>query len=95
MATPSASKTATASSTDAESECVECVSGKAQAEAKAAATSSANDGLQLGDCAPLYKRWAECVEKSGGQAKACRTEMTEFRACHADKLAAAAASSKP
>ena len=37
----------------------------------------------LGDCQPLYKRWADCVAENGGTgAKECVTALKEFRACH-------------
>ena len=63
-------------------ECVDCQDAKTQAEAKATATSSDDDGLNLGVCAPLYRQWADCVERERGQAKACAAVLKEFRACH-------------
>lgn len=62
-------------------ECVECTASKTQAEAKEAATSK-DDGLQLRECAPLYRKWADCVRDEKGQAKACVAVLEEFKACH-------------
>jgi len=63
-------------------DCPECQEQKTEAAAKAKATPPANDGLRLGVCAPLYERWAECVEREQGQAKACANVLKEFRECH-------------
>ena len=62
--------------------CVDCDNAKSEAEAKAAATAVGKDGLNLGDCQEVYKRWAKCIEENQGQAKACKTVMDEFKACH-------------
>ena len=64
-------------------DCPECVEQKSEAEARAKAT-TASDGLRLGECAPLYQRWADCVEREQGQAKACAAVLKEFRVCHAE-----------
>jgi hypothetical protein len=66
--------------------CVDCQGAKQEAQAKAAAPQSADDGLRLGDCAPLYREWADCVEREAGQAKACAAVLKEFRACHQQRL---------
>ena len=71
-----------------DADCPECVQGKVQAESKAAAT-TAEDGLRLGTCAPVYKVWADCIEQHNGQAKECLASMKEFRKCHADLLKSA------
>ena len=68
--------------------CVDCDNAKSEAEAKAAATSAGKDGLNLGDCQEVYKRWANCIEENGGQAKACKSVMDEFKACHRSMAAA-------
>ena len=65
--------------------CVDCQKGKAEAEAKAAA-SSGDDGLNLGACAKSYRAWADCVEREQGQAKKCASVLKEFRECHAANL---------
>ena len=44
---------------------------------------AAGDHLQLGECAPVYKAWAKCVEANAGQAKACAESLREFQKCHA------------
>ena len=62
-------------------DCPECSDAKASAEAKAAATTK-EDGLQLRQCTPLYRAWAECVKEQKGQAKACAAVLDEFKACH-------------
>eukprot|EP00327_Prymnesium_parvum_P010369 CAMPEP_0184379816 /NCGR_PEP_ID=MMETSP0007-20130409/4194_1 /TAXON_ID=97485 /ORGANISM="Prymnesium parvum, Strain Texoma1" /LENGTH=73 /DNA_ID=CAMNT_0026724715 /DNA_START=10 /DNA_END=231 /DNA_ORIENTATION=- len=66
------------------SACVDCQDAKAEAEAKAAATRPQDDGLNLGDCAPLYREWADCIEREGvgTGAKACMKVLKEFRSCH-------------
>jgi len=64
----------------AEVECVDCNKSKEEAQAKAVATPS--DGLRLGECAPLYRKWADCVEEQAGQAKACAAVLDEFKLCH-------------
>ena len=61
--------------------CVDCDNAKAEAEAKAA-KSTGKDGLNLGGCQEIYKRWASCIEANSGQAKACKAVMDEFKACH-------------
>ena len=71
----------TATSTAAEDDCPECRDQKEQADARSKATGD-DDGLQLGECAPLYKLWAECVERERGQAKACTAVLKEFKECH-------------
>ncbi|KAL1515083.1 hypothetical protein AB1Y20_004147 [Prymnesium parvum] len=60
------------------SACVDCQDAKAEAEAKAAATRPQDDGLNLGDCAPLYREWADCIEREGvgTGAKACMKPFT-------------------
>ena len=61
--------------------CLDCEEAKETAQAREAATPK--DGLKLGDCQPLYKRWADCVAENGGTgAKECVTALKEFRACH-------------
>ena len=62
--------------------CVDCDNAKSEAEAKSAATAAGKDGLNLGDCQEVYKRWANCIEENNGQAKACKSVMDEFKACH-------------
>ena len=62
-------------------ECVDCAEAKSEAVQKDGATGG-RDGLNLGDCAPLYRKWADCVEENLGQAKACATVLAEFRTCH-------------
>ena len=71
---------------NADVECVECQESKREAQEKAAARSSG--GLQLGDCAPLYRDWADCVEQSAGKAQACKTVLEKFRACHQQRSVA-------
>ena len=72
---------------DAEPPCVECEEAKRTAAAKAAVAAAseaaAGDHLQLGECAPVYKAWAKCVEANAGQAKACAESLREFQKCHA------------
>ena len=72
---------------DAELPCVECEEAKRTAAAKAAVAAAseaaAGDHLQLGECAPVYKAWAKCVEANAGQAKACAESLREFQKCHA------------
>lgn len=69
-----------------EVECVDCQSAKAEAEARAKASSSREDGLNLGQCAPLYRLWADCIEREGvgTGAKACAQQLKDFRSCHQD-----------
>ena len=66
----------------AEVECVDCKSAKEEAHAKAEQTRAERDGLRLGDCQPLYRKWAACVEQNAGQAKACAAVLEEFKLCH-------------
>ena len=66
----------------AEEDCPECREQKSEAEAKAKATPEASDGLRLGNCAPLYDAWAECIDREKGQAKACTLVLKEFKECH-------------
>ena len=72
---------------DADPPCVECEEAKRTAAAKAAVAAAseaaAGDHLQLGECAPVYKAWAKCVEANAGQAKACAESLREFQKCHA------------
>ena len=72
---------------EAEPPCVECEEAKRTAAAKAAVAAAseaaAGDHLQLGECAPVYKAWAKCVEANAGQAKACAESLREFQKCHA------------
>ena len=63
-------------------ECVDCQDAKAEASSKASATKDESGGLQLGECSSLYKQWAECVEQSNGQVRACAETLAEFRKCH-------------
>jgi hypothetical protein len=63
-----------------DADCPECRDAAAEAAAKAKATPA--DGLRLGDCAPLYQAWADCIEREKGQAKACATVLKEFKQCH-------------
>ena len=60
---------------------MDCENAKAEAESKAAKTTG-KDGLNLGGCQEIYRRWASCIEENSGQAKACKSVMDEFRACH-------------
>lgn len=62
--------------------CVDCQEGKQKAQVKEEATQSGHDGLRLGDCKPLYRDWADCVEKHAGQASACAAVLAEFKQCH-------------
>ena len=70
----------------ADVECDERQESKREAQEKAARRSSG--GLQLGDCAPLYRDWADCVEQSAGKAQACKTVLEKFRACHQQRSVA-------
>jgi hypothetical protein len=63
-------------------DCPECQEQKAEAEVRARATADSSDGLRLGECAPLYQLWADCIEKENGQAKACVTVLKQFKECH-------------
>ena len=63
--------------------CVDCTNAKEVAQKKSEASRAANDGLRLGECAPLYRDWAACVEENAGQAKACAAALDLFKLCHA------------
>ena len=62
--------------------CVDCKNAKEEAQTKATATVAGKDGLNLGECAPLYRAWAECVEEHAGQSRACAAVLADFRLCH-------------
>lgn len=63
-------------------ECVDCQNAKEEAHARESATPVANDGLRLGRCAPIYRKWADCIRERAGQAKECASVMDEFKLCH-------------
>ena len=65
-----------------EEDCPECREQKVEAAARAKATPAEDDGLQLGDCAPLYKLWADCVEREEGKVQKCASVLKEFKQCH-------------
>jgi len=65
----------------ADVECVDCKDAKQEAQTRAEAARS-SDGLRLGECTPLYRNWAACVEQNAGQAKACVAVLEEFKLCH-------------
>ena len=64
---------------DDEEVCVECEKAKAKAEAREL---SGPGGLQLGDCTPLYRAWADCIKQAKGQASSCTDVMKQFKECH-------------
>jgi len=71
--------------------CVDCDTAKQEARGREAATTSDKDGLALGECQEIYKRWADCVAEHGGTgAKECAQTLKQFRACHEKKLTGAA-----
>lgn len=70
------------SPSSAEDDCPECRDQKAQAEQRAKATAEPADGLRLGECAPMYKAWVDCIERESGQAKACAAVLQDFKRCH-------------
>ena len=64
-----------------EQECVECQTSRLEAETRASAK-PLGDGLQLGDCRPVYREWVECNERAQGQASSCSEVLKRFRDCH-------------
>ncbi len=75
------------SADDDDAVCVDCQDAKSAAASRAAAEPKTRDGLQLGECAPLYRTWADCIAAANGQAKDCADVLKAFRACHDAKLA--------
>ena len=71
-----------------EADCPECREQKDEAAARARASEDADDPLRLGECKELYDKWAECIDREQGQAKACTAVLKEFKACHNKKDAA-------
>jgi hypothetical protein len=67
-------------------DCPECIESKTTAATRAAASEGRErDGLQLGDCTAIYKKWTDCIAQSGNQTSECSAIAKEFKACHSAK----------